>query len=67
MTAFTGDVAEAVKRFQEANGLVADGVLGQKTWAVLQEQATLAAEGELDAWDDSSEIEIIEEPTGVES
>jgi hypothetical protein len=34
---FGASTEEAVKRFQRANGLVADGVVGPKTWAKLNE------------------------------
>lgn len=65
MTAFDGEMVEALKRFQAENGLAADGVLGEKTWAVLQELATLdATDDGLDGWGEG-EVEIIEEPTGV--
>lgn len=32
---------EAVKEFQKANGLVADGIVGDKTWAVLESKETM--------------------------
>lgn len=31
---------EAVKEFQKANGLIVDGIVGDKTWAKLQSQST---------------------------
>lgn len=33
---FGNETLEAVKAFQKANGLTADGVIGQKTWAALE-------------------------------
>lgn len=35
---FGGETLNAVKAFQKANGLTADGVIGAKTWAKLQEE-----------------------------
>ncbi|MEG2951169.1 MAG: peptidoglycan-binding domain-containing protein, partial [Clostridia bacterium] len=34
---FGAATLEAVRRFQEGNGLVVDGVVGQRTWAALAE------------------------------
>ena len=41
---FGGNTESAVKAFQQANGLSADGIVGPKTWAALQSGGGQAAE-----------------------
>ncbi|MEG0126528.1 MAG: peptidoglycan-binding protein [Clostridia bacterium] len=45
---FGAATLEAVRRFQEENGLVADGVVGQRTWAALAEarEGTMGRDGD---------------------
>ncbi len=40
-TGYYGDITRAsVKKFQKANGLAADGIIGDKTWALLKKKAS---------------------------